>query len=44
MINIDDYNENAELKNSKVYDFVIEHGLNVVASAESATVDEVPSF
>lgn len=39
-----DYNENAELKNSKSYDFVIKHSLNVVASAESATADEIPSF
>ena len=39
-----DYTEDKELKNNKSYNFVIEHGLNVVANAESATADEVPSF
>lgn len=39
-----DYAEGKELKNNKSYDFVIEHGLNVAATGDNATADEVPSF
>lgn len=39
-----DYDENAELKNNKSYDFVTETGLDKVGSSEETTTDEVPSY
>lgn len=39
-----DYNETAELKNNKSYDFVVENGLNIVVTSDNTTTNEVPSF